>query len=217
MTLKILKRLVLYSTISIILLMAFVFLSNLWVVNSTADQVYTETSELPTNDVALVLGTNPMGSSRRLNRYFTYRMDAAAELYKSGKVKHLIVSGDNHVQSYNEPEEMQKALMAKGVPESAITKDFAGFRTLDSVVRAKKVFQQNKVTILSQKFHNHRAVFIANRYGLDAVAYNAADAYPGVRTKSDYREYLARVKAVLDLYVLRKKPKFLGDKINIEI
>ena len=105
--------------------------------------------------------------------------------------------------------------MAKGVPESAITLDFAGFRTLDSVVRSKKVFQQNKITILSQRFHNHRAIFIADRYGIDAVAYNAADAFSGVNTKTELREYLARCKAVIDLYILKKQPKFLGEKIDI--
>ena len=206
-----------YLMISGILILLFAIISNKWVVNSTSDKVFADANQLPENSVGLVLGANPMINGKRHNPYFDNRIKAAVDLYKKGKVKHLLVSGDNHKHGYNEPEEMQKALMAQGVPESAITLDFAGFRTLDSVVRSKKVFQQNKITILSQRFHNHRAIFIANRYGIDAVAFNAADAFPGVNTKTDFREYLARCKAVLDLYVLRKKPKFLGEKIDIVI
>ena len=206
-----------YLSATAILIFLFAVICNKWVINSTSDRVFTKANELPENAVGLVLGANPFMTGKRHNPYFDNRISAAVELYKKGKVKHLLVSGDNHKYGYNEPEEMQKALMAQGVPESAITLDFAGFRTLDSVVRSKKVFQQNKITILSQRFHNHRAVFIASRYGIDAVAYNAADAFPGVNTKTNWREYLARCKAVLDLYVLRKKPKFLGEKIEILI
>ncbi len=214
---KKLKKMVIYLLISGALIFIFALFSNKWVVNSTTDKVFGDANQLPENSVGLVLGANPMIRGKYHNPYFDNRINAAVELYKKGKVKHLLVSGDNHKHGYNEPEEMQKALMAQGVPESAITLDFAGFRTLDSVVRSKKVFQQDKITILSQRFHNHRAVFIANRYGIEAVAFNAADAFPGVNTKTDFREYLARCKAVLDLYVLRKKPKFLGEKIDIVI
>ena len=214
---KKLKRAMLYCTIITLLVIAFAIGSNKWVVNSTADRIYNSVAEMPANDVGLVLGANPKIRNKYPNPYFNNRIAAAVDLYKNGKVKHLIVSGDNHKHSYNEPEEMQKALMNAGVPESAITLDYAGFRTLDSVVRSKKVFQQEKITILSQKFHNHRAVFIANRYGIDAVAYNAKDTFAGVRNKTNMREFLARCKAVLDLYVLRKQPKFLGDKIEIKV
>ncbi len=200
-----------------LLMIVFIAGSNKWVVNSTADRIYNNVAEMPANDVGLVLGANPKIRNKYPNPYFDNRIAAAVDLYKNGKVKHLIVSGDNHKHSYNEPEEMQRALMNAGVPESAITLDYAGFRTLDSVVRSKKVFQQEKITILSQKFHNHRAVFIANRYGIDAVAYNAKDTFAGVRNKTNMREFLARCKAVLDLYVLRKQPKFLGDKIDIKV
>lgn len=214
---KNLKKTFMYLTVIGSLVLLFVIVCNKWIVNSTIDKLFSDVDKLPNNSVGLVLGANPIMQGKYRNPYFDNRITAAVELYKKGKVKHLLVSGDNHKHGYNEPEEMQKALMAKGVPESAITLDFAGFRTLDSVVRSKKVFQQNKITILSQRFHNHRAIFIANRYGMDAVAFNAADAFPGVNSKSDWREYLARCKAILDLYILRKKPKFLGDKIDIII
>ena len=112
---------------------------------------------------------------------------------------------------------MQQALIDCGVPASRITLDYAGFRTLDSVVRSREVFQREKFTIMSQAFHNERAVFIARSLGMEVVGYNAD---PVARYRGSWlrvREYLARTKAVLDLYILRKQPKFLGDKIDINI
>ncbi len=190
---------------------------NKWIINSTTERIYSSLDQIPENNVALLLGTRQYLANGRENLYFRYRIDATARLYHEGKIKHIIVSGDNHVKSYNEPEDMQKALMAKGIPEEKITLDYAGFRTLDSVVRSKKVFMQEKFTIVSQEFHNQRAIFIAERYGIDAIAFNAEDVNKAFGKKVMAREYLAKVKAVLDLYILRKEPKFLGEKINIEI
>ena len=198
------------------LLILTVILSNYWLINTAQGKIYNDLESIPSNEVALVLGTNPKIRGTYNNPYFYSRMDAAEALYKSRKVKHLLLSGDNGRKGYNEPEEMKKVLMDRGIPESAITLDFAGFRTLDSVVRSQQIFQQNKITVLSQEFHNYRALFIANHYEIDAVAYNA-EAVNSTSQKTIYREYLARFKAVLDLYVLNKKPKFLGEKIDIEI
>lgn len=199
------------------LILLFIILCNVWVVHSSKKQIYTQVSEVPQKDVALLLGTRRILASGRENLYFRYRVDIAAELYHKGKIKHIIVSGDNHVHSYNEPEDMQLALMELGIPEDRITLDFAGFRTLDSVVRCKKVFQQNSFTVISQRFHNQRAIFIANKYGIDAIAFDARDVGVAYGRKTRLREYLAKVKAVLDLYLLRKQPKFLGEKISIEL
>ncbi|MEM1322928.1 MAG: ElyC/SanA/YdcF family protein [Bacteroidota bacterium] len=190
---------------------------NYWVEQSTAAQIYSDLDQLPSNKVALVLGTNRLIRNRYRNPYFDTRMDAAYQLYATGKVKHLILSGDNGRKSYSEPDDMKAALMERGVPESAITLDYAGFRTLDSVVRCNAVFQQSKFTIISQKFHNHRALFIASQKGLDAIAYNAETPWANVTNKVKIREYLARCKAVLDLYVLGKGPRFYGDKIRIDV
>jgi len=198
------------------LLISIVALSNYWLINTSEGKVYNDVSKIPINDVGLVLGANPKIFNKYKNPYFYNRIDAAEKLYKSGKVKHLLLSGDNGTKGYNEPEEMKLALMERGVPESAITLDFAGFRTLDSIVRSQKIFQQKKITVLSQEFHNYRALFIANHYGIDAVAFNAKAVNSGSQ-KTIYREYLARFKAVLDLYILRKQPKFLGEKIDIVI
>ena len=189
---------------------------NQWMLSSVKQQVFQQTDAVAYSDVALVLGTSRTINGIHENPYFTHRITAAAELFFAGKVKHILVSGDNSSLQYNEPLDMRNALMARGVPDSCITMDFAGLRTLDSVVRSKKIFQQKRITIVSQEFHNYRALFIANYYGIDAIAYNAAPPR-GVTLKTQLREYLARPKAILDLYILHTQPKFLGDKIDIRV
>ncbi|MGK0389860.1 MAG: SanA protein [Maribacter sp.] len=199
------------------LIIIFIILSNVWIVRFSASQIYTDVNAIPKNDVGLLLGTSNRLQNGRENLYFRYRINATYELYSKGKIKHIIVSGDNHVHSYNEPEDMQLALMELGIPEEKITLDFAGFRTLDSIVRCKKVFQQEKFTIISQNFHNQRAIFIANKYDIDAIAFDARDVGEAYGRKTMLREYFAKVKAVIDLYLLRKQPKFLGEPIRINI
>jgi Uncharacterized membrane protein len=204
------------SFLGVVTIILVAVLSNLWIIRSTHSQIYDKLNIIPNNKVGLVLGTSPELSSGRTNQYFTSRMEAAAQLFHAGKVNHLILSGDNGTKIYNEPEAMQVALIELGVPVENLTLDYAGFRTLDSVVRCKKIFGQNNFTVISQKWHNHRALFIANANGLNAVAYNAPKVTNATR-KATSREYLARVKALLDIYVLRKTPKFLGEKENIDL
>lgn len=211
------KKWLTLGAIILLLLLVFIWACNYWVEKSTANQVYNNIDKLPQNDVALVLGTSKYTSNGYQNPYFYYRIEAAAKLYLTKKVKHILVSGDNRFKNYNEPKQMQEALEKRGIPTSAITLDYAGFRTLDSVVRSKEVFGQKRITIVSQKFHNHRALFIANRRNINAVAYNAHDIDLRFGLKTMLREYLARCKAVLDIILLNKQPKFLGKKININI
>lgn len=199
------------------LLAAMIIASNIWVSNSTNHKIFKDVSEIPDNDIGLVLGTSKKTSKGYTNLYFKYRIKAASELYKAGKIKHIIVSGDNSLVSYNEPREMHNSLIEMGVPSSAITLDFAGFRTLDSVVRGKEVFGQDEFTIISQEFHNQRALFIANKFGIDAVGYAAKDVPSAYSFKTETREFLAKFKAVIDLYVINKKPRFLGDEVKIEV
>lgn len=186
------------------------FLANAWIVGTNESRLYDSVNDIPANDIGLVLGTSKRVSSGRSNLYFTYRVKAAYELYKAEKVKCFIVSGDNRHHSYNEPRDLQNALVKLGVPENRIVLDYAGFRTLDSVVRSKEVFQQNSITVISQRFHNYRAAFVGKHYGVDVVAYNAKS--PKRFDQPVLREYLARAKAILDLYILRTPPKFLGKK-----
>lgn len=109
---------------------------------------------------------------------------------------------------------MKFSLMDKGVPEDHIYEDFAGFRTLDSVVRAKEIFGQNSVTVISQKFHNQRAIFLAQKHGMSAYGYNAKDVNIAAGFKTNVREKFARAKVFIDL-LLGIKPKFGGEKIVI--
>lgn len=196
------------------LVVVFIGLCNFWIVRSTADRIFSNVEEIPYNRVALVLGTSNKLTNGSPNPFFENRMQAAAALYIQKKVSHFILSGDNRSQYYNEPQEMKKALMSLGVPGSAITLDFAGLRTLDSVVRSKEIFGQNKITIITQSFHCSRALFISNYYDIDAVAVIASD--PTLES-FPLREYLARTKAVLDLYVLKTTPRFLGEKEYLNI
>jgi SanA protein len=181
----------------------------------SAPYLYSSINNVPTNDVALVLGTSKNASSGGANLFFETRMDAAAELYKAGKVKYLLVSGDNGEENYNEPSDMRDALVARGVPKGNIYLDYAGFRTLDSVLRAREVFGQTRFTVVSQAFHNERAVFIARHYGMDAVGFNAAYVGGAAGARVNAREVLARIQVVLDLYVLNTQPKFYGPKVPI--
>lgn len=191
--------------------------SNIWIVKSTESNVYSELDELPDHRIALVLGTSHRSVGGGPNPFFQNRIEMAAKLYSMGKIDHFILSGDNSTKYYNEPEEMRKALIKKGVPASVITLDHAGLRTLDSVVRSKKIFGQNKILIITQPFHSYRALFISRYYDMDAVAMVAEDPDLEDTFKVRLREYLARTKAVLDLYIFKTDPRFLGEKEEIII
>lgn len=211
---KILLRTLLLFLTTIIL---FVVGCNLWVIQSTKGQVFTEAEKIPENKVALVLGTSKYSRTGRANLFFTYRMEAAADLYQKGKIRHFILSGDNSLSYYNEPKDMKIALKKKNIPDSVITLDYAGFRTFDSVVRSKKVFNRDTITIVTQEFHVYRALFISRHYDIEAIGFATTQVPEGYSLFTRMREYLARCKAVIDLYILKKSPKFLGKKIDIDI
>lgn len=186
--------------------------SNAWVMLSTHKQVFKDVNEVPHKSIALVLGTSNRLSDGRPNPYFTNRIETAYQLFIKGKVDHIIVSGDNRSRYYNEPVAMRKALIEKGVPSSDITLDFAGLRTLDSIVRCKEIFGQESVTIITQPFHSYRALFISQYYNMDAVVMVANEPEAWQSTKVVARELLARPLAVLDLYIFKTTPRFLGEK-----
>jgi SanA protein len=180
------------------------------VASAGSGRLHAKAEDVPCTDVALVLGTNPRVSGGRDNLFFKYRIEAAAELFHAGRVRHLIVSGDNHVSTYDEPSEMRDALVAAGVPGESITLDYAGFRTLDSVVRAREVFGQSRIVVVSQAFHCERALFIAAQNGIEAAGFVARGPVgaDGLRVRA--REVLARCAAVIDTVVLGRKPRFSG-------
>tara|TARA_B100001245_G_C22821593_1_gene395362 strand:- start:269 stop:898 length:630 start_codon:yes stop_codon:yes gene_type:complete len=187
---------------------------NFWIVSSTQERIYYNINDVPPKRVALLLGTSKRTVEGGTNKYFAERMKAAADLYHRGVIEHIIVSGDNETVYYNEPRDMLNALKELGVPEGSITLDYAGFRTLDSVVRAKKVFGQDDVIIITQDFHCYRALFIADHHELNAVAFSA-DNKDQLPFNLALRETLARAKAVFDLYLFDQEPRFLGEQENL--
>ena len=204
------------ATVLVALLVALVAASQFIVTRASAGRLYNTVSVVPDQQVALLLGCVKTLGNGWPNPFFAKRIQATAELYKAGKLKAILVSGDNNREGYDEPTDMKQALIAAGVPESKITCDYAGFRTLDSIARAKKVFGQKQVLIISQRFHNERALYLAKCYGLDATAYNAEDVELEHALKTYFREAFARVKAVMDMHVLHTQPKFLGPPVKIE-
>ncbi len=187
--------------------------ANLACRKSSAARIFSTIETIPANEVGLVLGTSKLTNRGKPNLHFNQRIEAAAALYHAGKVHHLLVSGDNHIATYDEPTDMRAALMAVGVPAEAITCDYAGFRTLDSVIRAQEIFSLRHCTIITERFHCPRALWIARRHGLDAIAFAAPDV--GLKSwslRADVREQLARDWCAVDLYLLHRHPKFLGPK-----
>lgn len=178
--------------------------------------IHSDVRTIPARDVGLVLGTSRFSSSG-LNEFYTARIEAAADLFHAGKISHVIVSGANPSRYYNEPVAMKRDLVKLGVPEHAITEDTHGLRTLDSVVRAHRVMGQEAFTIVSQRFHVARAVYLGKQFDLDVVAYSARDPEGRRDLASRAREYGARVKALLDVKVLGTQPKVLGEPILIDL
>lgn len=207
-------RVGLYSFVTLSVLM---LIGNWWVIYSTQKNIFSDYSELPENPVGLVLGTSRLLSNGSPNPFFDNRMMVAAELYRMGKISHIIVSGDNRTKYYNEPNEMKKALVKLGVPESAITLDYAGLRTLDSVIRCKEIFGQEHITIITQPFHSYRALFISQYYDIDAVAMVSPEVLSETSGRVYVREFFARTKAILDLYILKTAPRHLGGKEPIRM
>ncbi|MCG3721938.1 vancomycin high temperature exclusion protein [Vibrio cincinnatiensis] len=191
--------------------MIVIFSLDRWVSWKAQDQIINNPQQLPHFQVAVVLGTSKY-LGRTLNAYYLHRIDAAIELYQQQKVTHFLLSGDNAHRSYNEPWTMKRDLLKAGVPDEVIYLDYAGFRTLDSIVRAKHIFDTDDFLIITQRFHCERALFIAKHHNINATCL----AVPGPSNASGFkvrlREVFARTKAFLDLYLFDTQPKFLGPK-----
>lgn len=206
------KILFIIGMLFIVSTLYFVYWSNEKVEKEAAAYIYHNLNTIPECQVGLVLGTSRFLTNGQYNPYFTYRIQAAKALYFSGKIHYLLLSGDNRFFSYNEPREMRKELIRMGIPDSVIFLDFAGFRTLDSVVRSNKVFKLKRITIISQEFHNLRAIYIARHHDIEAIGYNAQDPPDDFGWKVQVREYFARASMMLDLYILNRNPYFLGNE-----
>ncbi len=208
------NRILRYGLVTLLLLLLIgVGGINYIVSSSTMKQVYSDVGAIPKNKVGLLLGTAKFTDKkkRRINLYYQNRIDAAVALYMAGKVDYIIVSGEKS-SNYDEPQIMKDDLIAQGVPAGRIFLDNSGFRTLDSILRCRDIFGQDKITIISQEFHNQRALYIANHKNVIAIAFNAKDGESFA--DAIVREKLARVKMGIDL-LLNKQARYYGERVEI--
>lgn len=212
------KRIILYSSLFVVLIsLSLIYFCNKIINQSAKGKLYTSANDIPKGRVGLLLGTSKFSrGGKGFNPYYNYRIEATLNLYKANKIKYVIVSGDNSRNDYNEPGLMREDLIKGGVDSTHIFLDYAGFRTFDSMVRLKEVFGEDSVTIISQKFHNQRALYIASQLGISAIGFNASDVSSKMGFRTQLREKFARVKVFLDNMV-GKKPKFLGPKITLPL
>ena len=196
--------------------LALIVISNLLVNLNTRDHLYSDIDSIPYNRVGLLLGTSKYSREGGRNDHYRLRLDAAYRLFNAGKIDYILISGDNATPYYNEPSTIRKDLLKRGIPPESIYRDYAGFRTLDSIIRAKSVFGLEQFTIISQTYHNKRALYIALNKDIEAIAFNAGDG-----SNSDLnnrtREVLARVLAILEIHWFKTGPKYLGPIIDIGI
>ena len=209
------KKIFISIGVAFLLFLSWTVWWNYHVSKSVEPLIYTDVAKLESRHVAVLLGTSKYAHKGRINLYYKYRLNATAKLYKTSKIDYVLVSGDNSTIHYNEPTTMLNDLVDMGIPENRIVQDFAGFRTLDSMVRSKEVFGQQKVIVISQRFHVERALFLAKNKGIDAIGFCAKDVSKSYGFKTRIREYFARIKMFADLYILKKEPKFLGEPIQI--
>ncbi|KAA8671527.1 outer membrane permeability protein SanA [Pantoea dispersa] len=208
-----LKRIFFALFIIILLVMATALGLDRWISWRTAPFIYEDVASLPHRQVGVVLGTAKYYRTGVINQYYLYRIQGALNAYNSGKVNYLLLSGDNALQSYNEPMTMRRDLIKAGVDPSDIVLDYAGFRTLDSIVRTRKVFDTNDFIIITQRFHCERALYIAQHLGIQAQCY--AVPSPKNMLSVRFREVGARLGALADLYLMKREPRFLGPLVPI--
>jgi len=204
-----------FLAVVLLLSILVVVISNFIIEISARGKTFTDPALTPKNKVGLVLGTSRMLVKGGVNPYYAHRIDATIALYKAKKIEYVLVSGDNGSIYYNEPTTIKKDLVKGGIPEEKIFLDYAGFRTLDSMVRAKFIFGLESVTVISQQFHNERAIYLARKKGLNAIGFNAKGISGKQGIKVQFREYFARVKVFIDL-LLNTQPRFYGEKIEIK-
>lgn len=200
------KKILLWC-IAIIVLVAVIVVGSYWTVSHNAEgRNFDSVEQVPYNKYGLLLATSPVTRAGAPNCHFQHRIQATDELFKSGKIEYLIASGGNYKGKEefgcDEPAAIRDSLVARGWPEERIILDYEGTRTLNSIVKARTVYDIDSVTLISQKFHNERAIYLADRYGLHTVAYNAKPSpFLMSRIKNNLREYMARPKMFIDIIV----------------
>ena len=199
---KILKRIIIVVLLAPLFGMLIIAFCNLTIIQYSKGRVYDNIKEIPYKEVGLLLGTSPTTINGWTNIYYTYRIDAAVKLYKAKKISRILISGDGKEKSYDEPKYMRRELIKRGIPANKITLDKKGLRTYDSVINAKETFGLSNFTVISQRFQNERAIYLAGHNDIDAIGFNAKDA-PNQKGKSAIkvriREGFAKVKVFMDL------------------
>ena len=184
---------------------------------NASNKTFDNAKDIPNNEVGLLLGTSPRTPENAPNYYYINRIIATAELYKGGKISKVIASGgdySSHQGGYNELEAMRDSLIEYGVPDSVIILDYEGTRTLNSIVKVKEIYGYDNITLISQKYHNERAIYLALQNGINAIGYNAKPSHIITkRIKNEGREFLARVKLFIDM-ILGEKPTFKSSTNN---
>lgn len=209
------KKAIKFLIFSVLIIFSLIFFSNKLVEIKSENRTYTDVNLIPNAYVGILLGTSKMLNSGYENLYYRYRIDATIKLYKAGKIQRILISGDNSRKEYDEPNDMRNDLIVGGIDSNHIVLDYAGFRTFDSMKRLKEIFGQDTATVISQKFHNERAIYIASKMDIELNGFNAKDVDTYYGFKTQLREYLARVKTVLD-FIIGVEPKFLGEKVEIK-
>ncbi|ATH78474.1 MULTISPECIES: SanA/YdcF family protein [Halomonadaceae] len=201
----------LLSLVAMVLLAALLLAAgNAWVLLSTSRYIHTQLQECRPTDVAIVFGTSHWTRSGLRNPHFHARMRTSARLIADERVQHLLLSGDNRTQAYNEPRAMWRDLYRRGVPADRLTMDFAGFSTYDTMVRARHVFQLEQALLVTQSWHLPRAIFIGRSLGMDVTGCVAEEQPSAGEWRLKVREWLARMATLGDLYLWGREPHFLG-------
>ena len=199
---KILKRIIIVVLLAPLFGMLIIAFCNLTIIEYSKGKIYDNVKDIPYKEVGLLLGTSPTTINGWTNIYYTYRIDAAVKLYKAKKISRILISGDGKEKSYDEPKYMRRDLIKRGIPAHKITLDKKGLRTYDSVINAKETFGLSNFTVISQRFQNERAIYLAGHNDIDAIGFNAKDA-PNQKGKSAIkvriREVFAKVKVFIDL------------------
>jgi SanA protein len=194
---------------------AFVAAANAHVLRVGGEGTYARVADVPPRAVAIVLGARVFADGTP-SLVLEDRLATALDLYRRGKVRRILVTGDNGSNQYDEVTVMQRWLVARGVVPAHVQRDHAGFRTLDSMARAAQVFRVRHAVVCTQRFHLARSVFLARRYGLDAVGAEADRRVYLDARRDATREVIARAVAFSDVYITRRRPRFLGEQIPLE-
>jgi SanA protein len=213
------KKITLILFIGLLFIVSTIMLCHYIVVWNANGKIYTKIEDIPASDIGLLLGTPPQTRYGGMsNSFFNYRIDAAEALYKAGKIGYLLISGDdNSLNGLNEVQCMKDSLIIRGIPASVIFLDGKGLRTFDSVVRTSTLFGVKSFTVISQKFHNERAIYLAEHLNLDiekVQAFNAKSPTSKLSLLTYLREYLARVKMFIDIF-LKDEIEVLDEKIDL--